>query len=181
MLRLMFRSLALVAVTAAAMAAGRVLPQKAPQQNSSYEERTVTDTNKARVEGVLKAWMTGDGTALQGLLDDNVEWTITGNSLVSGTTHSRAELNAKVLGPFGARFSQSQDRFRPRRISGIYSDGDTVIAHLDAAGVANDGKPYANTYVWILTMRGDKAVRVTAFFDSIAFDELWRRVSPAQN
>jgi uncharacterized protein len=35
--------------------------------------------------------------------------------------------------------------------------------------------------VWILTMRDDKAVRVTAFFDSIAFDELWRRVPPAQN
>ncbi len=177
----MFRSLTLVAVTAAAMAADRGLAQQAPQQNSSYEERTATDANKARVEGVLKAWMAGDGTALQGLLDDNVEWTITGNSLVSGTMHSRAELNAKVLGPFGARFSQSQDRFRPRRISGIYGDGATVIAHLDAAGVANDGKPYANTYVWILTMRDDKAVRVTAFFDSIAFDELWRRVSPAQN
>jgi ketosteroid isomerase-like protein len=163
------------------MAADRALAQQAPQQNSSYEERTVTGTNKARVEGVLKAWMAGDGTALQGLLDDNVEWTIAGNSLVSGTTHSRAELNAKVLGPFGARFSQSQDRFRPRRIYGIYTDGDTVIAHLDAAGVANDGKPYANAYVWILTMRGDKVVGVTAFFDSIAFDELWRRVSPAQN
>src|ERR1700752_3220390 len=108
MLRLTFRGLAFVAVLAAAMAADRASAQRAPQQNSSYEERTMTDANKARVEGVLKAWMAGDGTALQGLLDDNVEWTITGNSLVSGTTHNRAELNAKVLGPFGARFSKSQ-------------------------------------------------------------------------
>lgn len=181
MLRLMFRSLALVAVTATAMATDSVLAQQAPPQNSSYEERTVTDANKARVEGVLKAWMAGDGMALQGLLDDNVEWTITGRSVASGTYRGRAELNAKVLGPFGARFSQSQDRFRPRRIYGIYGDGETVIAHLDAGGIANDGKPYANTYVWILTLRGDKVVRVTAFFDSIAFDELWRRVPPAQN
>jgi uncharacterized protein len=181
MLRLTFRGLAFVAVLAAAMAADRASAQQAPQQNSSYEERTMTDANKARVEGVLKAWMAGDGTALQGLLDDNVEWTITGNSLVSGTTHNRAELNVKVLDPFGARFSQSQDRFRPRKINGIYADGDAVIAYLDASGTANDGKPYANSYVWILNMRDDKAVRVTAFFDSIAFDELWRRVPPAQN
>jgi ketosteroid isomerase-like protein len=152
------------------------------QQDSSYEERKkMTAANKATVETILKEWMAGDGTALQRLLDDNVEWTIAGNSLASGTYHGRSELNAKVLGPFGARFSQSQDRFRPQKIYGVYGDGDTVIAHLDVAGIANDGTPYENTYVWILTMRGDKAVRATAFFDSIAFDDLWRRVPPAQN
>jgi len=181
MLRLTFRGLAFVAVLAAAMAADRASAQQGPQHNSNYEERTVTATNKATVETILNDWMAGDGTALQRLLADDVEWTITGNSLVSGTYHGRAELNAKVLGPFGARFSQSQDRFRPRKIDGIYADGDAVIAHLDASGTANDGKPYANSYVWILTMHNGKAVRVTAFFDSIAFDELWRRVPPAQN
>jgi uncharacterized protein len=141
----------------------------------------MTSANKAIVEAILRDWMGGDGGALQRLLSDNVVWTIAGNSLVSGTTYSRAELNAKVLGPFGARFSQSDDRFRPRKIHGIYGEGDVVIAHLDAAGIANDGKPYANSYVWLLTMKDGKAIRVTAFFDSIAFDELWRRIQPSQS
>jgi uncharacterized protein len=160
---------------------GMAFAQPVSQQISSQEELTMAATNKATVETILKDWMAGDGTALQRLLADDVEWTITGNSLASGTYHGRAELNAKVLGPFGARFSQSQDRFRPRKINGIYADGDTVVAHLDASGTANDGRPYANAYVWILTMRDGKAIQVTAFFDSIAFDELWRRVLPAQN
>ena len=181
MLRSMFGSFVLAVMTAVALGAGRSVAQPVSPQASSYQGRTVTDANKARVESALNAWMTGDGTALQALLDDGIEWTIAGNSLASGTTHGRAELNAKVLGPFGARFSQSPDRFRPRKIYGVYGDGDVVIAHFDAAGVANDGKPYANSYVWILKMHGDKAVQATAFFDSIAFDALWRRVAPARN
>jgi ketosteroid isomerase-like protein len=137
--------------------------------------------NKAAVENVLKAWMTGDSGALQQLLSDDVEWTITGNSLAAGTTHGRAELISAVLGPFGARFALSQDRFRPRHIGGIYADGDVVVANFDGAGVANDGKPYTNSYVWLLTMRNGKVLKATAFFDSIAFDELWQRVPPARN
>jgi ketosteroid isomerase-like protein len=145
---------------------------------SRIRRKAITTANKATVETILKSWMDGAGS-LQDLVADEIEWTITGNSLGAGTTHGRAELNAKVLGPFGARFSHSSDRFRPSTIHGIYGDGDTVIVHLDGAGVANDGLPYTNSYVWILTLRDGKAVRATAFFDSIAFDELWRRVPAA--
>lgn len=141
----------------------------------------MASSNKTVIETMLNAWMAGDGTAFPPLLSDDVVWTIAGNSLAAGTTRGRAELMAKVLAPFGARFVHSSDRFRPRRIHGIYADGDVVIAHIDAAGIANDGKPYSNSYVWLLTMRNGKIVEATAFFDSIAFDDLWRRVQPAQN
>ncbi|MGU9821676.1 hypothetical protein [Pseudomonas sp. ADAK22] len=46
------------------------------------------------------------------------------------------------------------------------------------AGTTNDGTRYENDYVWLLTMRNGKAVKGTAFFDSVAFNELWR-VKPA--
>jgi ketosteroid isomerase-like protein len=134
-----------------------------------------TTTNKRAVQIMLDAWSHGDPGALQRLLSDDVEWTIAGRSAVAGTMHGRAELIAKVLGPFAARFSASSDKFRPRAIRGVFGDGDTVIAHFQGAGVTNDGSTYANSYVWLLTLRDGKVVRVTAFFDSIAFDELWKR------
>jgi ketosteroid isomerase-like protein len=140
-----------------------------------------TAANKTVVDTVLRRWMGGDYGALQPMLADDIEWTIAGNSLVAGTTRSRDELNRKVLGPFGARFAQSHDRFRPRTIHAVYADGDTVVAHFSAAGTTNAGKPYTNSYVWMLTMRDGKAVRVTAFFDSIAFDEFWRQNPIAAN
>ncbi|HSI41811.1 MAG TPA: nuclear transport factor 2 family protein, partial [Xanthobacteraceae bacterium] len=60
----------------------------------------------------------------------------------------------------------------------LYAEGDTVIAFFDATGTAHDGKPYANTYAWILEVRGARIVRAYAFFDAIAFDDFWRRVPP---
>jgi ketosteroid isomerase-like protein len=56
-----------------------------------------------------------------------------------------------------------------------------VIAHFDAVGIANDSKPCSNSYVWLLTMSKGKIVGATAFLDSIAFDNFWRRVQPEQN
>ncbi len=57
-------------------------------------------------------------------------------------------------------------------------DGDTVIARFDAQGTARDGKPYVNSYAWFLQLKDGQIVKAQAFFDSIAFDDLWRRVAP---
>jgi ketosteroid isomerase-like protein len=152
-----------------------------PLSASFMEQENMTSSNRTAIEIMLNAWMAGDRGALLALLSDDIEWTITGNSLAAGTTRGRAELMAKVLGPFGERFAHSSDPFRPRRINGIYADGEMVVAYFDAAGSANDGKLYSNSYVWLLTLNQGKIVTATAFFDSIAFDDLWRRVQPAQN
>jgi uncharacterized protein len=53
-----------------------------------------------------------------------------------------------------------------------------VIIFFDAAGTARDGKPYSNTYAWFFEMRDGKVVRAWAFFDSLAFNDLWRRLRP---
>jgi len=134
-------------------------------------------SNKKQVEAMLIAWKNGTGELLP-LLDDNVRWTITGNSLGAGTTVGKPELVEKILNPFGARFASSANKFKPTTIRGIYGDGDTVIANFDGYGISNDGKPYSNSYVWILRMHGGKVVEATAFFDAVAFDDLWTRVKP---
>jgi ketosteroid isomerase-like protein len=142
----------------------------------------VESRNKAAVEDTLRSWMAGDGTALQALLSDEIEWTIAGNSLASGTTRGRAELMQKVLAPFGARFASSSDKFKPREIYGVFADGNTVVAHFKGSGTTNTGQPYQNSYVWLLTMRDGKVIRANAFFDSIAFNELWQNttIAPAR-
>lgn len=61
-------------------------------------------------------------------------------------------------------------------IRNLYAVGDDVI--FDAAGVARDGQPYENTYAWFWQMRDGKIVKAHAFFDSVVFNDFWRRVSP---
>ena len=83
-----------------------------------------------------------------------------------------------MLASFGARFAEGE-RFRPVRIHALCADGDTVIVRWDGHGVANDGIPYDNSYAWFMTLRDGLVVDGTAYFDSIAFDELWRRCDAA--
>lgn len=129
--------------------------------------------NRTAIAAGLQAWADGTGSPYD-LLADDARWTITGNSLAAKTYPSKEAFLREVIRPFNARMAE---RLIPS-VHRIYADGDTVIAHFDARGVATDGKPYVNSYAWILRMRDGQIVEAHAFFDAIAFDDLWRRVKP---
>ena len=107
------------------------------------------------------------------LLSEEVRWTIVGRSAVSGTTVGKQELMEKILKPFGEHFSASSTKFAPTDIHQILANGNLVVAYFDGRGVTNKGLVYQNSYAWFLTFAGDTAKEVTAFFDSVAFNELW--------
>jgi len=142
--------------------------QPVSAQDANEEER-----NRAAVAISFEAWRSGTGSPYDLLAEDS-EWTITGNSAAARTYPSRDAFIGQVIRPVTARM---RSRLVPT-VRSLYAEGDTVIAFFDAEGIASDGQRYANTYVWILQMRDNRIVRAHAFFDSIAFDTLWRRVSP---
>jgi len=131
--------------------------------------------NKAAVEAGFEAWASGTGSPYD-LLADDARWTIEGYSLASKTYPSREAFLREVIRPFNARMKAP---LKPV-IRNVYADGDTVIVFFDARGIARDGKPYVNTYAWFLDMRDDRIVRASAFFDSVAFNEFWMRVTPSE-
>ncbi len=104
-------------------------------------------------------------------------WRIEGRSLASKEYGDKQQFIDEVLAPFGARFPSS-DPFRPVAIRAVHADGDTVIVLWDGRGIANDGQPYENSYAWFMKLRDGKVIEGTAFYDSIAFNELWERVKP---
>ncbi len=81
---------------------------------------------------------------------------------------------SEVIRPFNARMSTG---LKPT-IRNLYTDGECVIVFFDASGTAKDGNNYSNTYAWFLDMRDGRVWRAHAFFDSIAFNDLWTRVRP---
>jgi ketosteroid isomerase-like protein len=145
------------------------------REGAFVDQAAITEANRARVAAAFSAWTSGSGYVTD-LLADDVRWTIEGNSLAAGVYESKQAFVDQVLAPFGKRF---QERFRPVSVRGMYADGNTVVVLWDGEGVALDGIPYRNAYAWFLTFSGDKVTRAVAFYDSIAFDELWRRVEPA--
>jgi ketosteroid isomerase-like protein len=132
------------------------------------------EANRAAIAKAMDAWAAGTGGPYDLLADDAV-WTISGNSLASRTYPSKEVFMSEVIRPFNARM---RARLIPN-VHNIYADGDTVVAHFDAQGTARDGKPYVNSYAWILTLKDGRIVRAFAFFDAHAFDDFWTRVAPA--
>ncbi len=135
-----------------------------------------TQQNKLAVEASFEAWSAGTGSPYD-LLDPECSWTIEGHSLAGGTYPSREAFMREVIRPFNARMLVP---LRPGKRR-FYADGDTVIVYFDAHGVARGGRPYDNSYAWILQMLDGRIIEANAFFDAVKFDELWVRVKPARD
>ena len=131
-------------------------------------------SNRERAEKAFRDWQDGTGY-ITDLLADDLRWTIVGRSQVSKTFDSKEQFIGEVLQRLGARYSEP---FRPVAVHRVYADGDTVVVLRDGEGTRLDGKPYENTYAWFMRFRDGLVVEATAFFDSIAFNELWSEVSP---
>ncbi|GFE81188.1 ketosteroid isomerase [Steroidobacter agaridevorans] len=138
------------------------------QTHDEIERRNVDAVTKA-----FDAWRTGAGSPFD-LLTPEAPWTIVGHSAAAKRYPNRQSFIDEVIKPFNARM---RERLIPQ-VHDVMADGEQVVIRFDAQAVAHDGKPYRNTYAWFLKMRDGKVVEATAFFDSIAFDDLWNRVAP---
>ncbi len=54
-----------------------------------------------------------------------------------------------------------------------------MVVLADAEGTRRDGKPYANSYVFVLELRHRRVVKATEFLDMAAFNDVWDTVQPA--
>jgi len=133
----------------------------------------VEEKNRHAVQEAFDNWRRGAGSVFD-LLASDAKWTIVGRSAASGTYQSRHDFLDQVVIPFNARLSTPL----VPTVRGIYADGDMVIVLWDGAAMARDGKSYENTYSWYLKMRNGKIVSAIALYDSIAFDDLWKRIRP---
>lgn len=156
----------LIATAALALIAFAGADAGAMAQTDATETR-----NKAAVQTAFDAWSAGQGSPFD-LLAEDATWTIVGRSDAAGTYASKADFMREVITPFNARMTAG---IRPT-IRSIHADGDTVIVFFDASGTARDGAPYDNTYAWFMRMRDGQVVEVSAFFDTLTFNDLWRRL-----
>ncbi len=108
---------------------------------------------------------------------EDMTWEITGRSAAAGRYRSARHFTEEVLRPFGARF-HPETPFRPVDVRTVLADGHTVVVVRDGEGTTRAGTSYRNTYAWFLTLRNGPVVDGTAFYDSLAFDELWEAVPP---
>lgn len=129
-------------------------------------------SNKRIAGEIFRKWSASQGSLFD-LMSDDAVIVIPGTAPHCGT-FSKADFVRDVATPFMARF-RTPPTPRARK---IWSDGDEVAVLADATGITHDGKPYANSYVFILRMRGGRIVRATEFLDMAAFNAVWDNVEP---
>ena len=142
-------------------------------EKTTMAQTEIEDRNRRAVQAGFDNWLNGKGS-IYDLLTADAKWTIAGNSAASRTYQSRQDFMDNVIQPFNARLVK---RLVPT-VRGIYADGDTIIVLWDGVATARDGSTYENSYAWFLRMRDSKIVSAVAFYDSIAFNDLWTRVMP---
>jgi ketosteroid isomerase-like protein len=135
-------------------------------------------SNRQIVADAFAAWSAGTGYVTS-IFAPDMRWEIVGRSAVSKRYDSTQQFVDEVLHPFGARFS-ADSPFRPVNIRAIYADDEqrTVAVVWDGEGTTITGTTYENTYAWFMTLEDGKVINGTAFYDSIAFNELWETVRP---
>lgn len=139
------------------------------------QPNSTQDDNRRIVTDAFDRWAAGGTTFFTDLLHENVVWRIKGSGPSAGEFRGRDLFVDRAVRPFASRLSTP---VRPTAVK-IFADGDHVIAHWEGSGTARDGKPYANSYAWILRMQDGKAAEVTAYLDLAPYDDVLRRI-PAQ-
>ncbi|MHC8407375.1 nuclear transport factor 2 family protein [Pseudomonas sp. TMB3-21] len=142
------------------------LAQVAPLQEAPIEQ------NRAFISAAFDRWAAGGSGFFNEVLAPDVVWTIKGSGPSAGTYHGRDDLMARAVRPLATRLSTPIRPVAKR----IWAEGDHVVINWDGEALARDGKPYTNSYVWILRMEGGRAAEVTAFLDLVAYDDVLRRI-----
>jgi ketosteroid isomerase-like protein len=59
----------------------------------------------------------------------------------------------------------------------IVAEDDIIVVYWRGHATTLDGKPYDNTYCWIMRVQDGTVREATAFFDAPPLMELWERIT----
>jgi ketosteroid isomerase-like protein len=123
---------------------------------------TATESNRAIMTAVMEAMSRGDTQPFGEAMADDFSWHMTGTTAWSGTFAGKADVRGRMLKALFAQFA-TQYKNTPRR---ILADGDFVVIECRGEVITKTGKPYNNSYCFVIRMRDGKMVELTEYFDT---------------
>jgi hypothetical protein len=121
-----------------------------------------TESNRARITAIWDAMAKGDGAPFADAMAEDFTWRMMGTTPWSGTYVGKVDVRGRMLKALFEQFA-SPHRSIPRR---IHADGDFVIVECQGDVTTTKGKPYNNTYCFVIRMRDGQMVELTEYFDS---------------
>lgn len=120
------------------------------------------EENRKIVEQFYAASNSGDMDTCFSLIADDITWTNIGSTSLSGTFRGKAELQEKLLGPLFGRLKQGIHT----NVHRIVAENDYVVAQTSGIAETLDGRPYNNSYCWIIRIQDEKFAEVTEYMDT---------------
>ena len=121
-----------------------------------------TESNKKIVQLFYDAGNRGDMDTCFGLIADDIKWTNMGTTSLSGTYAGKAALMEELLGPLFGQLKQGIHM----EVQRLVAEGDYVVAQTSGTAVTLDGRPYNNSYCWIIRVKDGKLAEITEFLDT---------------
>ncbi|MDP2676548.1 MAG: ketosteroid isomerase [bacterium] len=101
---------------------------------------------------------------------DNVTWTVHGTHALAGVYRDKNTFLKNALGEVRKRLKGNWTlKIKNIIVSNYY---DTAVVEMESLSVALNGKPFNNTYCWIVHFQRDVIVRVDAYVDSVLVQQL---------
>jgi uncharacterized protein len=118
--------------------------------------------NQTLIAEAFAAWEHGDYHPFFKVVADDVRWTVIGSTPISGTFEGKqafldgavVPLHDRLGGPIKAT------------VVHIFGDGDQVILQWNGESASKSGRPYHQTYCWVMRLSGGLIVEVTAYLDT---------------
>ena len=125
--------------------------------------------NKRIIQDAFTAWAKGDGMAFFNLLADTATWTVMGSCPISGTYSGRQRLVEDALTPQREKLAGPPTP----TVLNLIAEGDTVVIQWVGKGTTKTGRPYNNSYCYVVQMDNGRIIRGTAYLDTELVRSIW--------
>ncbi|WP_186537931.1 nuclear transport factor 2 family protein [Synechococcus sp. BIOS-E4-1] len=99
---------------------------------------------------------------------ENVQWVITGSSVLGGIYSSRTHFINTAI----SRLKSSLDGDIQWIVKNVIIDGSVAVLEMTSKAVSKQGQPYNNQYVWILEFNGIVFDKVRVYFDDVLVNKI---------
>ena len=123
---------------------------------------TTTDDNRSKIRAAFEELLGGNREPFYELVADDVRWTVIGSTTISGTFEGKQTFLCEAAGKIIEKLAGPL----VGRIIDVSADGDKVFVQGEGSATSVSGRPYEQTYCWVLTLYGGTVREVLAYLDT---------------
>jgi uncharacterized protein len=118
--------------------------------------------NTKQVQNIFKNLETRNSDNFFKHVSDNVSWTVMGTHPLAGTYHSKEDFISHTF----RRLNRILEEGVILKVKNILLQDDTAVVEMESISTALNGKPFNNTYCWVVYFKNEVIVEVRAYVDS---------------